>query len=156
VWPQLAKIMDWSSGSQTFPVRGPLRVIWWSAKHKILSSFSSIPWFLLRFADHFSQSRGPPMVRGADFGNHCIKVMVIALLILQHFVVAQPLLLCRQTPMCMTLLWDFSEAPFVWSTFYDFFYHQFSRVLCFVLWNEYWRKYNPLKPILAVKQDFLI
>jgi len=25
------------SGSQTFPVRGPLRIISWSAKHKILS-----------------------------------------------------------------------------------------------------------------------
>jgi len=34
------------SGSHTFPVRGSLRVIWWSAKHKILSSFSNIPWFL--------------------------------------------------------------------------------------------------------------
>jgi len=24
------------SGSQTFPMRGPLRIIWWSAKHKLL------------------------------------------------------------------------------------------------------------------------
>ncbi len=28
----------YSSGSQTFPERGPLRIIWWSAKHKMLIS----------------------------------------------------------------------------------------------------------------------
>ncbi len=27
---------NWISGSQTFPVRGPLKIYWWCVKHKIL------------------------------------------------------------------------------------------------------------------------
>jgi len=47
------------SGSQTFLVRGPLRKIWLSAKDKILN---------------YIGIRGPPVVRGVDFGNHCTRV----------------------------------------------------------------------------------
>jgi len=46
-------------GSQTFPVCGPLRIIWWSAKHIILISIGI---------------RGPPVVRGAYFGNHWLAL----------------------------------------------------------------------------------
>jgi len=48
-------LLNYISGSQTFLVRGPLRKIWWSAKDKILN---------------YIGIRGPPVVRGADFGNH--------------------------------------------------------------------------------------
>ncbi len=43
------------SGPQTFPERGPFRIIWWSSKHKILNCVGI---------------RGPLVVLGADFGNH--------------------------------------------------------------------------------------
>ncbi len=31
-------------------------------------------WFVKGFADHFSKSHRPPVIRGADFGNHCSNV----------------------------------------------------------------------------------
>ncbi len=46
---------DKASGSQTFRVRGPLGIIWWSAKQKVLICIGI---------------RVPRVVRGADFGNH--------------------------------------------------------------------------------------
>jgi len=32
-------------------------------------------WFVKGFEDHFSQSRGPQMVRGADFEHHWLNVL---------------------------------------------------------------------------------
>ncbi len=34
-------------------------------------------WFVKGFADHFSKSHRPPVVRGADFGNHCLSHFLI-------------------------------------------------------------------------------
>jgi hypothetical protein len=52
------------SGYQTFPVRGPLRIIWWSSERKILIFYRDSRTTSANLAD------GPPVVRGADFGNH--------------------------------------------------------------------------------------
>jgi len=54
--------IPYSSGSQTSPVRGPLIIIWWSAKQNILICIGI---------------SGPPVVRGADFGNHWLTVYLM-------------------------------------------------------------------------------
>jgi hypothetical protein len=47
-----------NSISQPFPESGPIQKCWCSAKHKILIG-------------------GPPVVRGADFGNYCARTKKI-------------------------------------------------------------------------------
>ncbi len=42
----------YSSGSQTFPVRGPLRIIWWSAERKILIFYRDSRTTSANLADH--------------------------------------------------------------------------------------------------------
>ncbi len=42
----------YTSGSQTFPVRGPLRKIWWFTKHKILDLYRDWRTTAANLADH--------------------------------------------------------------------------------------------------------
>ncbi len=56
-------------------VRTVVHKLFWNADHfKYFSAPRSTKyWFLWGMADHLSSSRGPPVVRGADFGNYCVR-----------------------------------------------------------------------------------